>query len=120
MTIDHRTFINVRTCVHVHRWHTNNTRRNIYAVADTRAARNDSNVLLNLCWSKRISVFIKKLETGSSGLIDQFAHSEAEENSLLHPWVNLPGSRFSLLRCAELAAIQSSLELFKYCAIIGS
>src|ERR1043166_1809358 len=119
MTIDHGTFINIRAGIHVHRWHANYTWRNVDAVANTRATGNDSNVLLNLSWSNGVCIFIKEFETRSSGLIDQFPHSKAKENSLLHPRVYLPGTSRRLLRCANLAAIQRSLELFKYCAIIG-
>jgi hypothetical protein len=112
--INHRAFSNIGADVYEHRRHANHSTADVTAIANTRAARNDSNAVRRCERANRVSGLIKE---GLLRHIDRHvgdgSHSKPEQNPLLYPGVRAPaGFRGAVgLRGADFAAIQRTLKI---------
>jgi hypothetical protein len=90
MRIYHRSVGDVRTDIDVHRRHTGDSPAYEGTVADTRATGYDPNPGLGVNLFQRVRRFIKKRQTATVCHINDPTHTEAKENSLLHPAIDAP------------------------------
>src|SRR5688572_10095342 len=114
MTVDHRSFIDIRAGIHIHRRHADNSRRNIRTITYRRSTGHDPHVVFELCRSHRIRIFVKELETISLGHVSECAHAETQQQSLLYPLVDQPFAVGISFRGAYFATVERTLELFEY------
>ena len=78
MAVDHRPLVHVSAGIYKHRRHANDARRDVSAVSDRRATWNDAHIVVDLCWTRRISVLVEKSEALIRGHVRDCTHAEAE------------------------------------------
>src|SRR5438067_4739717 len=111
MRIDQRAFIYIGANIDVHGRHANHRWRDVGALADSRASGHNANTIGRAKIARRKGVFINKSESAAAGL-SQLAQPKAEQNALLHPWVDPPAA-IAFIRGADLSRGKSVTELLK-------
>src|SRR5215208_1764207 len=119
VAIYHRSLVDISAGVHKHRRHADNTRRDVCAVSDRRAAGNDPHVILDLRWTSRISIFVKESEALAHGHVSNSAHAKAEQQALFHPRVHLPLTARVSFRRTNFAAIECTLKLLEDISVVA-
>src|SRR5438552_1595080 len=116
MRIDHRAVAHPRSRIDKHRRHARHTLADVAPVANARSARNNSYSLIGCKLLHRESGFVHpRLARGVDRHVYQGAHSEADENSLLHPRVHAPTGIGGSVRLGRSNApgVQGTFESFK-------
>src|SRR5580698_2802814 len=99
---DQRMGINQRTCSHIRadidisRWHHDNGRRKIRAIAYRRSTRHDTDIILDTKIAKGDGILIEKIPMlaamNGDRPIHQFPETKSEENPSLHPRIDAPSA----------------------------
>ena len=123
MRVDHRTVADPRSSINEHRRHTRYTFADVAPVANAGSARNDSYTLIGCDLFHRESGLVHPwLAARVDRHVHHRAHTEADENSLLHPRVHAPTSLGGSVRfgCSDFARVQGPLEVFKEMKMFGA
>src|SRR5262245_26891826 len=113
MTVDHCSFIDIGTGIHKHRRHTNHTRCDVSAIANTRTTRNNSDSFFDCRRTSGIGLLIEEAQRWSNRHVCDLAHSKAEQDALLDPTVYAPFTARTSFGGSNLASIERVFELIE-------
>jgi hypothetical protein len=108
--IDHAPLIDIGADIDVHRRHADHPRGNIGTVADGRASRHQTDVVLQRKLPHRKILLVEEDEPAGAEIC-QTSGTETEEYPLLHPSVHTPATGTVRLGRADSPAVQFLLQL---------